>query len=77
MQPYDELLRHFKEYRLLDSIGAIARLGPAHLHAAQGSEHRAEQMALLAKLGHAKMTSPRIGELIDVDGSPCSKRPTT
>src|SRR5262249_52541487 len=36
----------------------------------KGAAHRAEQMALLAKLGHERLTSPRIGEwLAQLEGA--------
>ena len=64
MQAYDELLAHFKEYRLLDSIGSLLGWDDAPTCRLKGSPHRADQMALIAKLAHQKITAPRIGELI-------------
>ncbi len=77
MQPYDELLQHFKEYRLLDSISELLGWDERTYMPPKGSEHRAEQMALIARLAHAKITSPRLGELIDgLIGSPLLKDET-
>ena len=65
MQAYDELLAHFKEYRLLDSIGSLLGWDERTYMPLKGSPHRADQIALIAKLAHQKITSPRVGELID------------
>src|ERR1700677_562722 len=69
MQPYDELLAHFKEYRLLDSIGSLLGWDERTYMPPKGSPHRADQMALIAKLAHEKITSPRIGDLLGRAGS--------
>ena len=58
------MIARFKEYRLLDSIGAIAGWDQHTYMPPKGAGHRAEQMGYLAKLGHEKLTSPRIGELL-------------
>src|ERR1700677_1419795 len=65
MQAYDELLGHFKEYRLLDSIGSLLGWDERTYMPPKGSPHRADQMALIAKLAHEKITAPRLGDLID------------
>jgi carboxypeptidase Taq len=64
MQPYEELLALFKEYRLLDSIGSVLGWDERTYMPPKGSPHRADQMALIAKLAHEKITAPRIGDLI-------------
>src|SRR5437868_11093127 len=61
---YDELIRRFKESRLLDSIGSMLGWDERTYMPPKGSAHRAEQMALLARLGHERLTSPRLGELL-------------
>ena len=67
---YRELADRFKEYRLLDSIGSIVGWDQHTYMPPKGANHRAEQMGYLAKLGHEKLTSPRIGELLgQVEGS--------
>jgi carboxypeptidase Taq len=78
MDYYQELIQRFKEFRLLDSIGAIASWDQHTYMPPGGADHRAEQMAYLAKLGHAKLTSPRIGELLgQLESSPMVKTPDT
>ncbi len=73
---YAELIQHFKEYRLLDSIGAIASWDQHTYMPAKGADHRAEQMAYLAKLGHEKLTSAQIGALLgQLESSPLVKTP--
>src|SRR5437868_3634167 len=61
---YDELIRRFKESRLLDSIGSILAWDERTYMPAKGAAHRAEQMALLARLGHEQLTSSRLGDLL-------------
>jgi carboxypeptidase Taq len=71
---YDEILRRFKEYRLLDSIGSVLGWDERTYMPAKGGAHRAEQIALLARLGHEQLTSPRMGEvLVLVEASPLVK----
>jgi len=73
---YDELIAHFKETRLLDSIGSMLSWDERTYLPALGSAHRAEQMALLARLGHEKLTSPRLGELLgQLENTPLVKDP--
>ena len=67
---YRELIDRFKETRLLDSVGAIVGWDQHTYMPPKGSNHRAEQMGFLAKIGHEKLTSPRIGELLGLlDGT--------
>jgi len=68
--PLEELLAHFKEYRLLDSIGNLLGWDERTYMPPKGSPHRADQMALIAKLAHAKVTAPRLGELIETVAHP-------
>ncbi len=71
---YRELIERFKEVRLLDSIGAVVGWDQHTYMPPKGGEHRAEQMGFLAKLGHEKLTSPRLGELLtQVEGTPLVK----
>ena len=58
---YRELIERFKEFRLLESVGAVVGWDQHTYMPPKGAGHRAEQMGLLAKLGHAKLTSPEIG----------------
>src|SRR5436190_6338604 len=61
---YRELIERFKEYRLLASIGAVVGWDQHTYMPPKGANHRAKQMGYLAKLGHEKLTTPRIGELL-------------
>src|SRR5438552_18279232 len=73
---YRELIQSFKEYRLLDSIGAVVSWDQHTYMPPKGANHRAEQMGYLAKLGHEKLTSPRIGELLGLlEGTPAPPTP--
>lgn len=64
MQPYDELIERFREYRLVDSIGSLLGWDERTYMPDKGSAHRAEQMAYIAKLAHERISSPRLGELL-------------
>src|ERR1051325_11319452 len=71
-----ELIQSFKEYRLLDSIGAVVSWDQHTYMPPKGANHRAEQMGYLAKLGHERLTAPRLGELLSqVEGSPLVQTP--
>lgn len=59
---YQELIVDYREKCLLDSVGAVVGWDEQTYMPPKGSSHRAEQMALVAKMSHAKLTSPRIGE---------------
>jgi carboxypeptidase Taq len=70
MDPYPELIRRFKETRLLDSVGAMVSWDQHTYMPPAGAGHRAEQMGFLAKLGHQMLTDPKTGELLAaVEGS--------
>lgn len=63
---YAELLRRFREYHLLGSCASVLGWDERTYMPREGSTHRAEQMALLARLGHEMLTAPEIGELLAV-----------
>src|SRR5262245_12908851 len=63
-QAYSELIRRIKDYSLLGSCGSILAWDERTYMPRQGSAHRAEQMALLARLTHEMLTAPAIGELL-------------
>jgi carboxypeptidase Taq len=68
------LIGRFREFRLLESIGAIASWDQHTYMPPKGANHRADQMGYLAKLGHEKLTSPRLGELLNqLEGGPLVK----
>ena len=62
---YTDLIQHFREFRLLESIGAIVGWDQHTYMPPHGAAHRAEQMGLLAKLGHSMLTAAKIGDLLD------------
>src|SRR5436309_14972196 len=64
MEAYDELIARYKETRMLESIGNVVGWDERTYMPPKGSAHRAEQMALLARLGHEMITAPRVGELL-------------
>jgi len=61
---YDELIGRLKEHSLLASCGHVLGWDERTYMPHHGSAHRAEQMALLARMTHEMLTSPRIGELL-------------
>src|SRR5262249_21379037 len=65
---YDELIRRVKEYSLLASCGAVLGWDERTYMPHEGSAHRAEQMALIARLTHEMVTAPQIGELLATVG---------
>ncbi len=76
MDAYQELIARFREARLLDSVGAVVAWDQHTYMPPAGAGHRAEQMGLLAKLGHRMLTDPRVGELLAaLDGSPALRDP--
>src|SRR5438132_10523674 len=61
---YDDLLRRIKDWSLLGSCASVLSWDEQTYMPPLGSPHRAEQMALLARLGHEMLTAPLIGELL-------------
>jgi carboxypeptidase Taq len=75
-QAYDELIRRCKEATVLRSCADVLNWDERTYMPPAGSGHRAEQMALLARLGHEMATAPRIGELLaEVERSPLVRDP--
>src|SRR5438093_12125083 len=75
-QAYTELVRRFKEHCLLGSCASVLGWDERTYMPRQGSAHRAEQMALLARLTHEMLTAPEIGELLEeVEGAPPVQEP--
>src|SRR5438128_10090474 len=64
MDAYAELIHRWKEAGLLGSCAAVLGWDERTYMPRNGSAHRAEQLALLARLGHERVTDPKIGELI-------------
>jgi carboxypeptidase Taq len=70
-QAYAELIRRIKDYSLLASCASVLGWDERTYMPRQGSAHRAEQMALLARMTHELLTAPEIGQLLEqVEGSP-------
>ena len=77
-EAYDELVRRCREATVLHSCGDVLGWDERTYMPPAGSPHRAEQMALLARLVHEMATAPRVGELLAaVEGSPLVKDPDT
>jgi carboxypeptidase Taq len=75
-QAYEELIQHFKEYSLLGACASLLGWDERTYMPRGGSVHRAEQMALLARLAHEKLTAPRLGRLLaEVEGSRLIREP--
>ena len=69
-QAYGELIERVKEYHTLVSCRHVLDWERETYMPDKGNAHRAEQITLLAKLGHGMLTSPQIGELLsEVEGS--------
>src|SRR5436190_2937896 len=67
---YAELLRRVRETWLLETCGSLLGWDESTYMPRQGSAHRGEQMALLARLTHQARTAPEVGELLEtVEGS--------
>src|SRR5947209_18136896 len=68
---YTELIRRVKEAALLGPCAGVLGWDERTYMPRQGSAHRGEQMALLARLTHEMMTDRAVGELLAaVEGSP-------
>src|SRR5437868_3088753 len=68
-EAYAELIRRVKDYNLLASCGALLGWDERTYMPHEGNAHRAEQMALVARLTHEMATAPRLGELLaEVEG---------
>ncbi len=63
---YRELIRRVKEVAVLHSCASLLHWDQQTYMPPRGSEHRAEQLALLAGLAHQQATAPEIGELLAV-----------
>jgi carboxypeptidase Taq len=75
-QAYTELIRRTWEGRVLGSCAELLGWDERTYMPPQGSAHRAEQMALLARLCHEMLTAPRVGELLAaVEGSELVRDP--
>src|SRR3984893_10013885 len=75
-QLYQELCRRVREGRVLASCADVLAWDERTYMPRQGSAHRAEQMALLARLGREMLSAPEIGRLLsEVESSGLVKDP--
>ena len=63
-QAYAALIGRVKECRLLGSCAEVLGWDEQTYMPPRGSAHRAEQMALLARMTHDLLTAPAVGELL-------------
>jgi carboxypeptidase Taq len=63
-ESYRELIDRVREQSVLASCGGMLGWDERTYMPRQGSAHRAEQIALLARMTHELLTVPRIGELL-------------
>lgn len=61
---YDELILRLKQTALLASCSAVLEWDEQTYLPTEGTEHRANQLALLAGMVHDKATTPEIGNLL-------------
>jgi carboxypeptidase Taq len=72
---YAELIQRTKESSLLGSCASLLGWDERTYMPPRGSAHRAEQMALLARMTHEMRTAPQVGELLaEIEGSPLPAR---
>jgi carboxypeptidase Taq len=70
-QAYDMLVHQVRDHALLNSCSSLLNWDEQTHMPHQGSAHRAEQVALLARLAHEMLTAPAVGELLaKVESSP-------
>jgi carboxypeptidase Taq len=64
MDAYAELVRRWKETATLSSCASVLGWDERTYMPRNGSAHRAEQLALLARLCHERVTDPKTGEFL-------------
>ena len=65
---YAELLTRTREIHLLESTSEILSWDQETMMPPGGVEHRARQLALLARLAHERATDPKFGESLEASG---------
>lgn len=63
-QAYDEIIRREQERWTLGSVSRVLEWDQETYMPPGGTEHRANQMGLLARLTHERLTDPRFGDLL-------------
>jgi len=61
---YDALIAELRETALLSSVSALLGWDEQTHLPPRGADHRANQAALLATMAHARLTGPKVGELL-------------
>jgi carboxypeptidase Taq len=61
---YEELINQVREAHLLGSCSSVLGWDERTYMPHKGSAHRADQIALLARMVHERITAPRVGELL-------------
>ncbi|VAX37523.1 Thermostable carboxypeptidase 1 [hydrothermal vent metagenome] len=75
---YEKLTEALKKNELLNSCASLLGWDEHTYMPLAGTEHRANQMALLAGMSHEQLTSPQIGELLsEVEGTDLCKDAAT
>jgi carboxypeptidase Taq len=75
-QSYTDLIRRVKDHGLLGSCGSVLAWDERTYMPPKGAAHRAEQMALIARLTHEMLTAPEVGDLLaEVEASPLARDP--
>ncbi len=71
MSAYENLERHYAEINALDEAASILHWDNSVMLPRGAQENRAEQLAVLARLGHDRRQDPRVGEwLADAQENP-------
>ncbi|MER3414620.1 MAG: carboxypeptidase M32 [Gemmataceae bacterium] len=65
-EAYEELAHRERERHLLASSAAVLSWDERTYMPSRGAALRADQLALLARLVHERLTDPRVGELLDI-----------
>ena len=65
MNAYEELLARLKDIDLVSQIGGLLGWDQEVLMPPKAAKLRAEQLSWISKTGHEKLTSSRIGELLN------------
>jgi carboxypeptidase Taq len=63
-QAYEQLTATIRDISMLDSIGSFMSWDEHTYMPPKGTDHRANQQTLIARMSHEQFTSPRVGELI-------------
>jgi carboxypeptidase Taq len=63
---FQQLVHTLLDIATLDSIGSVLGWDELTYLPARATSHRADQHALVARLRHERLTSPRVGELLDI-----------